>query len=596
MATSPTINPTVTPTLSPTMKPTTATPSYSFNPTTLFSKPLQINTVAGTGTSGSTVNVLATLALLDGPYGVQVDTIGTMYICDTSNNLVRKVDGRTKILTNFVGSQGSGALGDGGQATSGKVAKPFYAFLDTPNSLLYFADQTNYLYRVVDLTSGVVSRLAGTYFTQLTSTANGNGGAATSAKFNAPAGVWKDTIGNLYLSDEGYHNVRKISASDGTISHFAGSQSGGSAQTNGATDGVAATSTFLYELQVMVVQHPPLCFMDRVLPDDYSIRVINTAGIVNRFAGIYSSSGSSGDLGPALLSKLNQPFQITGDVDGTLFTADSANHKIRVLYNSTNTMSPSSLTFKVTNSMAFAGITSSGGVVAWGSSVEGGDSSSVSELLVNVREIVASRNAFAALTTSGAAITWGLSASIRGCSAYQSGVNITLLVATEQAFAGLTSYGGVGACGAVSSGGDTNSGGTVITLSGRYSAPSTAVLTYVVGTSDAFVAATTSDTSYVTSSLISEVKSVTRSATAFVALKTDGSVVTWGNSDGGGDSSAVASSLSSANVTHVYGNIGAFAALTASGGVIAWGEEAAGGAPWSNVTAQMTEGVKQVAG
>eukprot|EP01034_Spumella_vulgaris_P007514 gene7514-9573_t len=76
--------------------------------------------------------------------------------------------------------------------------------------------------------------------------------------------------------------------------------------------------------------------------------------------------------------------------------------------------------------------------MTWGSAAEGGDSSEVIDLLVNVKTIVATQSAFAAWKMDGTAVTWGLSAQVHGCAAFRSGVNITQLVASEQAFAGVT--------------------------------------------------------------------------------------------------------------------------------------------------------------
>jgi len=175
----------------------------------------KISTFAGNGAvqfSGD--GGAATSASLNTPYGLAVDSGGNIYIADFLNHAVRKVDTSGAIST-VAGTGIFGFSGDGGPATSAQVNRPFGLAVDSGNNL-YIADSNNYCIRKLD-TKGNISTVAGVPGSLGFS---GDGGPATSAKLSSPYGIAVDMAGNLYIADSGNNRIRKVS--NGIITTFAG--------------------------------------------------------------------------------------------------------------------------------------------------------------------------------------------------------------------------------------------------------------------------------------------------------------------------------------------------------------------------------------
>lgn len=179
-----------------------------------------INTVAGNqfwtyspGSEGYAANA-SSLYL---PYGVVVDAAGKMYISDTLNGRVRMVDTNRKIWT-IAGNGTFGYSGDGGPAASAEVNQPAGLALDGAGNL-YFADSGNNVIRRIDAVSGVITTMAGT---PGNAGFSGDGAAATAAKLSSPEGIAFDAAGDLFIADTGNDVIREVDAATGTISTVAG--------------------------------------------------------------------------------------------------------------------------------------------------------------------------------------------------------------------------------------------------------------------------------------------------------------------------------------------------------------------------------------
>ncbi len=173
--------------------------------------------VAGTGTSGYDSGEdggPATSARLNTPTGVWVDASGLIYIADRNNNRIRRVD-LAGIITTVAGNGTYGFSGDTGPATSAKLRYPTGVYGDTAVNL-YIADTYNHRVRKVD-TSGVIDTVAGNG----TADFSGDGGPATSAELKKPRGVFVDSTNNIYIADTDNHCIRKVNTS-GNISTVAG--------------------------------------------------------------------------------------------------------------------------------------------------------------------------------------------------------------------------------------------------------------------------------------------------------------------------------------------------------------------------------------
>ncbi|MEU1631119.1 RICIN domain-containing protein [Streptomyces sp. NPDC020096] len=174
-----------------------------------------ISTVAGTGTQNfGGDGGPATAAWLNSPFGVAVDSTGTLYICDYGNHRVRKITTDGKIST-VAGTGAATFGGDGGPATAAQLYYPTGVAVDSTGTL-YIADQHNHRVRKIT-TDGKISTVAGTG----AATFGGDGGPATAAQLKHPTGVAVDSTGTLYIADQHNHRVRKITA-DGKISTVAG--------------------------------------------------------------------------------------------------------------------------------------------------------------------------------------------------------------------------------------------------------------------------------------------------------------------------------------------------------------------------------------
>lgn len=178
-----------------------------------------VSTIAGTGNIGATGdNGPATAATLAGPSSVVLDAAGNLYVADAGNNAVRRVDAVTGIITTVAGTLGRhGYTGDRGPANSATLNTPNGIALDSSNNL-YLADTGNHAIRRVDAVTGKITTVAGTG----TAGYNGDSLPATSAQLSSPWSVTVAPTGELYIADQNNHRVRLVSPA-GMISTVAGS-------------------------------------------------------------------------------------------------------------------------------------------------------------------------------------------------------------------------------------------------------------------------------------------------------------------------------------------------------------------------------------
>jgi sugar lactone lactonase YvrE len=178
-----------------------------------------ISTIAGTGTAGySGDGGAATAAQVSSPYGVLADAAGNIYIADAGNNRVRKISA-TGIISTVAGDGTPSFGGDGGPATAAQLSSPVCLALDVQGNL-YIADGLNNRIRKVS-TSGIITTVAGTG----TAGYSGDGGAATAADINQPLGVATDAAGNVFISDQFNHRIRRVDPA-GIITTIAGTGTG----------------------------------------------------------------------------------------------------------------------------------------------------------------------------------------------------------------------------------------------------------------------------------------------------------------------------------------------------------------------------------
>ncbi len=176
----------------------------------------QLTIAAGAGVQGfSGDGGLATSARLSFPRGVALDAAGNLFIGDSGNGRVRRVEAATGIITTAAGG-GSSFPGDGGPATSASLQSPCGVALDRTGNL-FIADISFPRIRRVDASTGVITTVAGTGNVGF----SGDGGPATDASLNLPFGVAVDGAGDIFIADSYNSRVRKVNA-NGTITTVAG--------------------------------------------------------------------------------------------------------------------------------------------------------------------------------------------------------------------------------------------------------------------------------------------------------------------------------------------------------------------------------------
>ena len=138
-------------------------------------------------------------------WGVAVDDSDNIYIADTYNDVIRKVNGYTGIISTIVGDGNYGYNGDGGPAVIAEIAYPLMVTLDSANNL-YIADYGNNVIREVDKATDNIATIAGNGMGGF----SGDGGPATSAKLSEPWSLAVDPSDNLYFSGLANDRIREV--------------------------------------------------------------------------------------------------------------------------------------------------------------------------------------------------------------------------------------------------------------------------------------------------------------------------------------------------------------------------------------------------
>lgn len=277
-----------------------------------------ITTVAGTpedcGDEGD--GGLATAAKLSYPADVAIGPDGDLYIADAGNYRVRRVDAETGIISAFAGTGEWGNSGDGGPAQNAELKTPLGLVVDREGSV-FIADPDAFVVRKVDASDGTITTVAGTG----TPGTSGNGGPATEANLEAPAGLALDASGSLYIGT--FEWVRKVDLEEGTITSVAGTGNWG---TDG--DGGPALKADLRSVSGLGVDASGHLYVLDM--DTHAVRKLDaTTGLLTTVVGALGTSGSSGDGGLATSARLYYPGKVTLDRQGHLYIGDSYNHRIR---------------------------------------------------------------------------------------------------------------------------------------------------------------------------------------------------------------------------------------------------------------------------
>ncbi len=257
-------------------------------------------------------------AKLDQPFDVAFDKQGNLYLSDTFNHRIRKVDAKTGVITTIAGNGKKGFAGDGGKATEASLNEPYGVELDADGNL-FIVDRLNYCVRKVDAKTAFITTVAGTGGK---SGFGGDGGPADKALLVEPNGICLDGKGKLYIADVAGHRVRAVDLKSGTIDTLLGNGKGVTAGDGGAikdatTSGPRAVASGP-DGKLYVVERNGNCVR----------RIDLKKNTIERFAGT-GKKGYTGDGGKANDATFDGPKELDIDTDGNVFVVDTENEAIR---------------------------------------------------------------------------------------------------------------------------------------------------------------------------------------------------------------------------------------------------------------------------
>ena len=274
-------------------------------------------TVAGNGQKGYDGDGgAATNASLNLPHEIQLDAAGNLYIAERDSHVIRKVDGKTGMISTIAGTGIAGFSGDGGSANRAQLRQPHSIAIDASGRML-ICDVGNHRIRQVDLSSNRIETYAGTGERQSTS----DGAPLKGTPLNGPRTMAFDREGNLYLALREGNAIYRIARETATLRHLAGTGEQGY-----SGDGGPAVRATLAGPKGLAYAKGRLYVADT---ENHVVRCIDvTTGIITTVLG----TGQRGD-GPEhdpLLCALARPHGVLVD-SGRLYVGDSEAHRIRVV-------------------------------------------------------------------------------------------------------------------------------------------------------------------------------------------------------------------------------------------------------------------------
>ena len=257
-------------------------------------------------------------AILNFPSATAVDHAGNIYIADTFNHRIRRVEAGTGQIRTIAGTGAARFNGDGGPAEKAGLSEPVALALDESRGRLYIADLANYRVRVIDFATGRISTYAGTG----SSDYDGDGQPATAAALSGPSGLALNADGDLYIADTFSGRIRLVDINNGLIRTLAGD--GSEYRYQGVPN--EFSTSLARPASIALAPDGKLYITDS---DNHLIRVWNpTSKIITSVAG-NGTPQFAGDGGPAAGCSLNYPFGVALDPAGKIYIADTFNHRIR---------------------------------------------------------------------------------------------------------------------------------------------------------------------------------------------------------------------------------------------------------------------------
>ncbi|QJR16572.1 putative Ig domain-containing protein [Usitatibacter palustris] len=281
-------------------------------------------TEMGTSFQGYCCDNFNVFADFDTPQGLAVDAVGNVYIADTNNHIVRRSNWHNYMTPPTIDRiaglpQQAGSTGDGAAALDAKLQHPLAVAIDAAGDL-YIAE--SHRIRKVNMATGIITTLVGTTVAGFTA----DGVISGSFQISAPTDLKFGPDGNLYFVDSGNYRVRRIVG--GNVQTVAGTGA-----TSDSGDGFAATGAGLAGPRGIVFNAAGDLFV--TMHDSGKIRRIAAGtGIITTYAGgaVLQPNGGSfaGEGGRPSGIALNSPAGATPMTDGSVYLADSSNHRVRL--------------------------------------------------------------------------------------------------------------------------------------------------------------------------------------------------------------------------------------------------------------------------
>jgi DNA-binding beta-propeller fold protein YncE len=293
-----------------------------------------MSTFAGTGQRGHTGDGgPAATATLSEPFHCDVDNRGHLYIAESANHCIRKVDLNTGIITTVAGNGKKGYTGDGGPAAQATFNEP-YAIAVTKDDDLFIVDRLNAVVRKIDGKTGIVTTVAGNGKKDYA----GDGGPATQASMREPNDCCLDGKGGLLIADVADWRIRRLDLATGVISTFAGT---GKAKIALKTkidrakcgDGGPANKAIVVGARAVCVDGKGNTYICE--REGSAVRKVDAKSVITTIAGT-GERGYSGNKAVAKNAVFDAPKGIRCDAAGNLYVVDCENHAIRRIDIKTN--------------------------------------------------------------------------------------------------------------------------------------------------------------------------------------------------------------------------------------------------------------------
>ncbi len=274
--------------------------------------------IAGNGRKGySGDGGPAVEAMLDEPYEIAFSRAGDLVFCDRTDQVIRRIDRKTQVISTIAGTGKAGFGGDGGPGTQSQFNQP-HSIVFEPEGRLLICDILNFRIRALDLMNGTISTWAGT---GRRGTAP-DGAPLVGTTLDEPRALAIDQTGNFYLALRAGNAIYRLDVKSGKMYRFAGTGEKGFS----GDGGEARQARLSGPKGVACAPDGSLYIADT---ENHAIRRVDRNGVITTVAG--TGERGDGPDGDPKKARLARPHGVFVDTQGVLYISDTENHRIRVL-------------------------------------------------------------------------------------------------------------------------------------------------------------------------------------------------------------------------------------------------------------------------